>query len=40
MATHYVNLRSTENKLVKLLSEFRFDSLGQVLTDAFPQLCS
>ncbi|MSP59300.1 MAG: DUF3473 domain-containing protein [Myxococcales bacterium] len=40
MATHYVNLRSTERKLARLLAEFRFTTLGEVLTDAFPGLGS
>jgi polysaccharide deacetylase family protein (PEP-CTERM system associated) len=30
-ATHYVNLRSTEGKLRRLLAEFRFGPLGEVL---------
>jgi polysaccharide deacetylase family protein (PEP-CTERM system associated) len=34
-ATHYVNLRSTEPRLERLLSEFRFTTLGEVLPDAF-----
>lgn len=33
-ATHYVNLRSTEPKLKRLLAEFRFGSLGEVLEGA------
>ena len=37
MATHYVNLRSTEGKLDRLLSDFRFTTLAEVLHDAFPR---
>ena len=40
MATHYARLRSTAPKLERLLSEFRFTTLGEVLTDAFPRLGS
>jgi polysaccharide deacetylase family protein (PEP-CTERM system associated) len=38
MATHYVNLRRTVPRLEKLLSEFEFTTLGEVLDDAFPGL--
>jgi len=38
MLTHYARLRSTEPKLEKLLSDFRFTTLGEVLADAFPGL--
>jgi polysaccharide deacetylase family protein (PEP-CTERM system associated) len=40
MATHYVNLKSTAAKLERLLAEFRFTTLGEVLTDAYPGLGS
>jgi polysaccharide deacetylase family protein (PEP-CTERM system associated) len=40
MATHYVNLRSTVPKLERMLSEFRFTTLAEVLTDAFPRFGS
>ena len=40
MATHYVNLRSTAPKLERLLTDFRFTTLGEVLDDAFPGLGS
>ena len=33
-ATHYVNLRSTEPKLRRLLRDFRFGTLGEVLEHA------
>jgi len=33
-ATHYVNLRSTRGRLERLLSEFRFTTLAEVLPDA------
>lgn len=36
MATHYVNLRSTIPKLERMLDEFRFTTLAEVLIDAFP----
>jgi polysaccharide deacetylase family protein (PEP-CTERM system associated) len=38
MATHYVNLRSTQPKLERLLGDFQFTTLGEVLDDAFPGL--
>jgi len=38
MLTHYVNLRSTAPKLTRLLADFRFTTLGEVLDDAFPGL--
>ncbi len=38
MVTHYANLRSTQPKLEKLLADFRFTTLGEVLDDAFPGL--
>lgn len=38
MATHYANLRSTEKKLARLLGEFRFGTLAEVLERAFPGL--
>lgn len=38
MATHYFNLGSTERKLGRLLAEYRFATLGEVLNDAFPGL--
>ena len=31
--THYVNLRSTERKLARLLAEFRFGTIGEVFRD-------
>lgn len=40
MATHYVNLRSTAPRLERMLSEFRFTTLAEVLTDAFPRFGS
>jgi polysaccharide deacetylase family protein (PEP-CTERM system associated) len=40
MITHYFNLRSTVPKLERLLADFRFTTLGEVLTDAFPGLGS
>ncbi len=33
-ATHYANLRSTRRRLERLLSEFRFATLAEVLPDA------
>ncbi|MEK7863760.1 MAG: DUF3473 domain-containing protein, partial [Chloroflexota bacterium] len=36
MVTHYVNLCSTVPKLERLLAEFRFTTLAEVLSDAFP----
>jgi polysaccharide deacetylase family protein (PEP-CTERM system associated) len=36
MVTHYANLRSTVPKLERLLAEFSFTTLQEVLTDAFP----
>jgi polysaccharide deacetylase family protein (PEP-CTERM system associated) len=38
MVTHYANLRSTAPKLEHLLAEFRFTTMPEVLTDAFPGL--
>jgi hypothetical protein len=38
MATHYFNLRATLPRLERLLTEFRFTTLSEVLTDAFPGL--
>ena len=35
-ATHYVNLRSTRPRLERLLADFRFTTLAEVLPDAFP----
>ena len=32
--THYVNLRSTRPRLERLLADFRFTSLPEVLPDA------
>jgi polysaccharide deacetylase family protein (PEP-CTERM system associated) len=40
MATHYARLRSTEPKLARLLAEFRFGTLGEVLRDGFPALAA
>lgn len=40
MATHYFNLRATAPRLERLLGEFRFTTLSEVLTDAFPGLGS
>jgi polysaccharide deacetylase family protein (PEP-CTERM system associated) len=40
MATHYFNLRATSPRLERLLTEFRFTTLSEVLTDAFPGLGS
>jgi polysaccharide deacetylase family protein (PEP-CTERM system associated) len=36
MVTHYVGLRSTARRLEKLLTEFRFTTLAEVIADAFP----
>jgi polysaccharide deacetylase family protein (PEP-CTERM system associated) len=36
MLTHYVNLGATERRLERLLSDFRFTTLSEVLKDAFP----
>jgi len=33
--THYVNLRSTERKVAKLLSEFRFGTISEVFQDEY-----
>ena len=33
-ATHYVNLRSTRRRLERLLADFRFTTLPEVLPDA------
>lgn len=38
MLTHYARLRSTEPKLGRLLADYCFTTLGEVLTDAFPGL--
>jgi polysaccharide deacetylase family protein (PEP-CTERM system associated) len=38
MVTHYARLRSTALKLERLFSDFRFTTLREVLTDAFPGL--
>lgn len=38
MLTHYVNLRSTAPRLARLLAEFRFTTLEEVLSDVFPRL--
>jgi polysaccharide deacetylase family protein (PEP-CTERM system associated) len=38
MMTHYANLRSTAPKLDKLLADFEFTTLGEVLQNAFPGL--
>jgi len=38
MVTHYVSLDSTAGKLERLLSDFRFTTLAEVLHDAFPGL--
>jgi polysaccharide deacetylase family protein (PEP-CTERM system associated) len=38
MITHYVNLRSTVPKLQRMLRDFRFTTLEEVLTDSFPEL--
>jgi polysaccharide deacetylase family protein (PEP-CTERM system associated) len=35
-ATHYINLRSTRPRLERLLADFRFATLSEVLLDAFP----
>jgi len=35
-ATHYVNLRSTYGRLERLLADFRFTTLAEVLPDALP----
>jgi polysaccharide deacetylase family protein (PEP-CTERM system associated) len=40
MLTHYANLRSTVPKLERMLSDFQFTTLGEVLTNAFPRLSS
>jgi polysaccharide deacetylase family protein (PEP-CTERM system associated) len=36
MATHYVNLRATVPRLQRLLSDYSFTTLREVLDDAFP----
>jgi polysaccharide deacetylase family protein (PEP-CTERM system associated) len=38
MLTHYARLRSTESKLKRLLADFQFATLREVLADAFPGL--
>ncbi|MGC4094721.1 MAG: polysaccharide deacetylase family protein [Polyangiaceae bacterium] len=38
MLTHYARLGSTQPKLSRLLAEFRFTTLSNVLAEAFPQL--
>jgi hypothetical protein len=38
MATHYVQLGSTAPKLERLLSEFQFSTLGEILRAEFPGL--
>jgi polysaccharide deacetylase family protein (PEP-CTERM system associated) len=38
MLTHYVNLDATERRLERLLSQFSFTTLAEVLSDAFPGL--
>jgi polysaccharide deacetylase family protein (PEP-CTERM system associated) len=40
MATHYARLRTTIPKLTRLLRDFRFTTLQEVLTDEFPGLGS
>jgi polysaccharide deacetylase family protein (PEP-CTERM system associated) len=40
MATHYFNLRSTVPKLQRLLSDFQFSTMGDVLRNGFPELGS
>jgi polysaccharide deacetylase family protein (PEP-CTERM system associated) len=40
MLTHYVNLGRTRSRLERLLRDFRFSTLEEVLADAFPQLRS
>jgi polysaccharide deacetylase family protein (PEP-CTERM system associated) len=40
MATHYFNLGATRSRLERLLTDFRFTTLSEVLTDAFPGLSS
>jgi polysaccharide deacetylase family protein (PEP-CTERM system associated) len=37
MVTHYLNLRSTEDKLARLLREFRFTTLKEALKHAVPE---
>jgi polysaccharide deacetylase family protein (PEP-CTERM system associated) len=36
MITHYVGLRRTARRLERLLSDFRFTTLAEVIADAFP----
>jgi polysaccharide deacetylase family protein (PEP-CTERM system associated) len=38
MATHYFNLGSTETKLARLLADYRFGTLADVLSETFPDL--
>jgi len=38
MATHYVNLRSTTARLQRLLSDFEFTTLSEVLSARFPEV--
>ena len=40
MVTHYANLGATRPRLERLLAEFNFTTLGEVLSDAFPGLGS
>ncbi|MFZ5893978.1 MAG: polysaccharide deacetylase family protein [Myxococcota bacterium] len=40
MLTHYARLRTTEPKLERLLAEFEFTTLAEVLAERFPQLAS
>src|SRR5207244_1994113 len=37
-ATHYFNLRSTVLKLERLLADFRFTTLANVLAESYPAL--
>ena len=38
MATHYANLRATAPRLTRLLSDFTFTTLAEVLRDTFPDV--
>jgi polysaccharide deacetylase family protein (PEP-CTERM system associated) len=40
MATHYARLGSTAPKLVRLLADYRFGTLGEVLRAAFPEVAA
>src|SRR5687767_14964975 len=40
MATHYGNLRAMQPRLERLLRDFRFTTMEEVLADAFPQLAA